>query len=172
MRGRPRNWAKLKAFTTSARGVLSTGDTHQIVIRSGYMSLPDRVKYSAELTMPNGGSQTIVSVLNGLKGWSQVGGDVIDMPREIYTIMQSEAYLQWITSLVPLKDAANHADGRAGEQDRGKTALGVKVARQGKPDVQLYFDPESGLLAKAVFSRRSQARCWNATTAPTRTTTG
>ncbi len=39
-------------------------------------------------------------------------------------------------------------------QVKGKPALGVRVSREGKKDISLYFDKATGLMAKAEMRKR------------------
>jgi hypothetical protein len=91
----------------------------------------------------------LIVAVNGTKGWRSGGGTVKDMTKPEVEEHRAEAYVAWLMSLLPLKEAgfelAPLAEVKIGEVP----AVGVKVTRKGYPDVKLYFDKKTGLLAKA-----------------------
>ncbi len=104
--------------------------------------LPGRAKMVVKLD--KGGQ--IIQVLNGDRGWSSAGGMVNEMPREGIDELREEVYVEWLTTLVPLK--------KEGFTLTPVAALGVKVSSKGHNDAILYFDKDSGLLVK--FERQSR----------------
>jgi hypothetical protein len=89
-----------------------------------------------------------VIVVNGSKGWTRMGGDTTDMAAEQVAEQIENLHVNWVSRLHPLTDKAFTLT-LAGETKVGdKPAVGVKVAHRGRRDVTLYFDKESGLLAK------------------------
>jgi hypothetical protein len=85
-------------------------------------------------------------VLDGDKGW--VNG--AEMNAEQLKEMRESNYAGWVSTLLPLKDKAFTLSSLAETTVGGKPAVGVKVSHQGHRDVKLYFDKESGLLAKVI----------------------
>jgi hypothetical protein len=108
---------------------------------------PDRQKIDIEAEA-DGQKFRLVHVLNGDKGWVRFNDDTEEMDKEELAEAQEEAYAEWVTTLVPLKDKA-FTLAPAGEVNVEKRpALGVRVSRKGRRDVNLYFDKETGLLVK------------------------
>jgi hypothetical protein len=90
------------------------------------------------------GNVQIVMVINGDKGWA--GPAEMDKPR--LKEMREEAYVLWLTTLVPLKKEGFTLSTLPEAKVNDQPANGIKVAREGHADVNLYFDKQSGLLIK------------------------
>src|SRR5262249_3453195 len=90
-----------------------------------------------------------IMVLNGDKGWVKIKGTTRDMTMQELEEHREGTYSVWVMSLLPLKDKA-FGLAVLGERKVGdRPAAGVKVTRKGHFDVNLYFDQETGLLAKS-----------------------
>jgi hypothetical protein len=151
--GSDQQLGKLSNYVQTARGTLTlpTGDVP--VSRTAYVNPPDRIKYDAQIGQP-GQRQQIAICLNGLKGWNQLGGPVMDMTPPQYDVMQDEAHFLWVASLVPLKQKSFTLTALPRATVAGKPADGVKVSRAGRGDVQLFFDAGSHLLVKGTYKAR------------------
>jgi hypothetical protein len=90
-----------------------------------------------------------VMILNGDKGWIQMGGETKEIDKEQLAAQVKDHKAGWITTLVPLKDKAFKLTTIDGTDVKKKPAVGVKVTREGYPEVKLYFDKQSGLLVKS-----------------------
>ncbi len=62
----------------------------------------------------------------------------------------------WICTLLPLKDKAFMLSVIGEAQVEKKPAVGVKVTRKDYPEVQLYFDKDSGRLVKSAYRSFAQ----------------
>jgi hypothetical protein len=96
----------------------------------------------------NGTKGTRVQVVNGDKGW------IADMgTREMRAAELLEArdglYASWVGLLAPLQDPAFKLAPLGSIKVGERPAVGVKVSHPGHPDLNLYFDQETGLLIKA-----------------------
>ena len=60
-----------------------------------------------------------------------------------------ELYAHWLASLVPLKDKGFEYSPVGSVTVDGKDAVGVRVSCKGRPDVNLFFDKETGLVIKS-----------------------
>lgn len=58
-------------------------------------------------------------------------------------------YLQWITTLVPLREKTFELSSAGEITIRGRPTRGILVQRDGYPDVVLHFDKATGLLTKS-----------------------
>jgi hypothetical protein len=109
---------------------------------------PDRLRFEAKLNI-GGGELTILQVVNRDKGWFSFNGD----PQEFNDDMRAEAREQLHAGRVADLRGVRGPDvtlTTAGEIKVGaKTAEGVRVARKGYRDVNLYFDKDSSLLLKS-----------------------
>ncbi|MCI0742600.1 MAG: hypothetical protein L0Y72_26505 [Gemmataceae bacterium] len=90
----------------------------------------------------------LTQVVNGNKGWSKLNDELKDLPKEEIEEEKHGIYAQWISNLHPLKDKGFKLASVGEAQVNDKPALGVRVSREGKRDVNLFFDKTSGLLVK------------------------
>jgi hypothetical protein len=89
-------------------------------------------------------------VLDGKKGWISYDGATFDLDADFLNRIEKSIYADRVCGLVTLvKDKGYTLSGLGESQVKGKPALGVRVQSEGKPDVLLYFDKESGLLVKS-----------------------
>jgi hypothetical protein len=90
-------------------------------------------------------------VLDGDKGWLNFDGATYDFDKERLDRVQKSIYTDRVCALVTLlKDKGYTLTALGESQVKGKAVLGVKVQSEGKPDVSLHFDKETGLLFKSA----------------------
>src|SRR5262249_36966217 len=147
--------ARRKVCISKSRGVmvLPPGPTEMPTQREGKFVLPDRMKWSGEISPP-GGKVGFVITLDGTKGWLMQSGAPRDMFPPERDAVQDEAYFLWISSLIPLKEKGYTLSALPTIQVNDRPALGVKVDSQGHSSVQLYFDQRDSLLVKGVYQSR------------------
>jgi hypothetical protein len=109
--------------------------------------LPERFRMSIELGSGPDRSRVVVGV-DRAKGWQSTGGMVADLSRERLDELREEAYVLWLTTLTPLRQDGFELTPLPEVRVGGRPLAGVKAASKGHADVKLYFDKESGLLAK------------------------
>jgi hypothetical protein len=98
--------------------------------------------------------QTIemIQVSDHGKGWRSMNGEVSALTQEELDNVRRDRHIERVSGLVALLKGKDFTLTAADEtRVHGKPALGVKVSYPGQPDVTLYFDKESGLLAKYVY---------------------
>jgi hypothetical protein len=71
------------------------------------------------------------------------------MPPERLAEQKEEIYAAWVADLVALKEKMFTLSSLGETNVDGKPAVGVKVSSKGHRDINLYFDKETGLLAKS-----------------------
>jgi hypothetical protein len=109
-------------------------------------SLPDRVRLEFDIDKR---LQTVI-VLDGDRGWQRDSGPAAPLSPTRRREVREDAYVWWITTLVPLLSAPGFKLDTAPEvQVNGEPAAGVKVVRKGYADTTLYFLKRNGLLVKA-----------------------
>jgi hypothetical protein len=114
--------------------------------------LPERVRREVDVRAGDQKLHTLV-VVNGDKGWQSSGGAVTELTPERRKELREDDYVQWLTTLLPLKkDTSLQLTPLPETKVNGEPALGVKVSRKGYPDVKLYFDKKSRLLVKTERS--------------------
>jgi outer membrane lipoprotein-sorting protein len=87
-------------------------------------------------------------IMNGEQAWESADGMTQEITAKKLTAMKDEVYGLWVTSLLPLRDPAFKLSLLPESQVDGKPVQGVRVSRDGRRDVSLYFDRETGLLVK------------------------
>jgi hypothetical protein len=144
---------KLKGITMKAKGkvVIMGMDLNFTVEASVQMPNKTRTQFEGDF---QGNKFTRLQIINGSKGWVSMAGMVTDMPENELINGQEEMYADWVSTLVPLSEAA-YTLAPLGESKVGDRAVvGVKVTHKDHKDVSLYFDKETGLLSK--LSRRAK----------------
>jgi hypothetical protein len=93
-------------------------------------------------------------VVNGDKGWLKAGGETKEMTKEELAAQQNDLRAGWISFLLPLKDKAFTLTTIGETKVDDRQAVGVKVTRQGYPEVKLYFDKSTNLLVKSEYKTK------------------
>ena len=135
--------ARVVSRTTS--GFVMQGGKQVPFAGTTLLRLPDQVRLALTLDK----RFPIVTVVNGDKGWQlPPGGSVTELTREHLREIREEAYVWWLTTLVPLRKESFTLTPLPDIKVNGEPAAGVKVASPGHSDVRLYFDKRTGLLAR------------------------
>jgi hypothetical protein len=140
--------AKWKAATWKTKGTFHGLGAPVPYAGEWAMQLPDKSKIVMELDAM-GQKLTFTMVYDGGKGWIKVNDMKMDMDKERLDEQREALNSMQVTKLVPLKgqDYKLSLLGETKVDDR--PAVGVKTARTGYRDVNLYFDKGTGLLAKS-----------------------
>ncbi|OAI47671.1 hypothetical protein AYO44_09235 [Planctomycetaceae bacterium SCGC AG-212-F19] len=109
---------------------------------------PDR----ARITNRFAGEEDI-QVVNGDQGWVRTKGQTRALGKEELADFKEDLYTDWVTTLLPLTEQEFVLARLAGAKVGNRPAVGVRVARKGHRDVELYFDEQSGLLVKKRITR-------------------
>lgn len=140
--------AKFTAVTSTFKGTFHGMGQELPITGQVATQGPDKVKMDMEIEA--GGQKIhIVNVIAGDKGWTRVGTDTTELPKDAVDEAREHTYAGWVATLSPLtgKEFTLVATGETKVND--KPALGVKVSSKGRRDVDLYFDKESGMLVKS-----------------------
>jgi hypothetical protein len=106
-------------------------------------------KFRQQLDMEiNGQKVTVVTVYDGKKGAIDVNGQKLPPDDKITGVLKDAAYQMQVGRLVSLKEKGYELSTLGETQVNGKPALGIRVVKQGYPDVNLFFDKEKGLPVK------------------------
>ncbi|HJZ59538.1 MAG TPA: hypothetical protein VKE74_31630 [Gemmataceae bacterium] len=141
-------------------GILNFGGMKFAYTADWYVLPPDTMRF--DLTAEFMGQKVrITHVVNGDKVWDSADGMTREVAGEKKQYSLNAVYLMSVYSLKPLTHDEGFKLATAGEKEvSGKPALGVRVERQGKPTVTLYFDKVSGLLAKAEVKVKDEFQDW------------
>lgn len=90
------------------------------------------------------------AAFDGKKGWEKSGDTVQDMPEKKLAEFKNQIYTMWVSHLAPLKGKGFTLTSLGESKDGERKLVGVKVSRKGHGDVSLFFDKETGLLAKTA----------------------
>src|SRR5437660_11621355 len=87
-------------------------------------------------------------IVNGEKCLVCMGGNMEEMNEEQVTEAKEGMYAGWVATLAPLKGKDFTLAPLGEEKVSGRAAVGIKVSSKGHKDINLYFDTETGMLAK------------------------
>src|SRR5262245_4672798 len=111
--------------------------------------MPDKIRFDIEVENPKGGTFSFSRVVNGKKGWQGSVRGTRDLKEAEVAQIVDELYAHWLASLVPLKDKGFELSPLGIVTVDGKDAVGVRVSCKGRPDVNLFFDKQTGLAIKS-----------------------
>jgi hypothetical protein len=139
--------ARHKAMTWKANGVFHAFGAALPYTCNYFFQVPDDIRF--EMTFEMGGQKIeLVVTSNGEKGWEKGMVQVREMAKEKFAEFKHETYLFWVLTLVPLRDPAFALSALGESKFNDRAVVGVKVSRKDHRDVLLYFDKETGLMAK------------------------
>jgi hypothetical protein len=121
---------------------------------------PFRRRVANELNgILNGITIDVLLVVNGKKAWMSVQGTSQEVTGEQLEKLVAQAYQQHVMSLAPLLIEEEFKLSTAGEIEvNSKKAAAVKVERNKKQALTLFFDKESGLLAKVEMKAKDESQ--------------
>lgn len=142
--------AKMKAATWKMKGTFH-GLGMPLPFTGEYaFQLPDKSKIVIEFDA-GGQKASFATVYNDGKAWRKFNDDVTELDAEKTAEQKEAMYFNNMVRLLILKDKAKDFTFKLlGEsQVEKRPVVGVKVSGKGHRDITLYFDKESGLLAKS-----------------------
>ncbi|HEY1378171.1 MAG TPA: hypothetical protein VGF55_15320 [Gemmataceae bacterium] len=118
--------------------------------RIAYLALPDRIKYDATITV-GGQPQSVVLAVDGVHGWKRMTGVIQDMASAEYDSVKTDLDDWSLITLLPLRRKDATLKSLPAATVGGKPAAAVSVTRPSRPDAQLYFAADTGLLVRVRF---------------------
>jgi hypothetical protein len=112
--------------------------------------LPDKFRDSIEFTVMNM-KINVVTVVNGEKVSLELNGKEIDGADKVKKAIQDTGHVMDVGRLVTLKDKAYELSLIGEDKVEGKKVIGVRVTKKGQKDVSVFFDKETGLIAKLEY---------------------
>ena len=111
----------------------------------------DKIRTIIEGTV-KGETFKVVLVVNGKKGWIQIGGKTKALDKAELLEERTQMYADWVASLAPLRKKGFKLSPVGEVQVGGKPAVGIRVERDGRPAVSLFFDKKNHRLVKSEFA--------------------
>jgi hypothetical protein len=141
--------AQLRTMRIKVEGTaeLAPGQPRVALIVEDTWQMPDRYKSTSTVSL-GGQKITQTQVIDGDKGWVQVGSTIQDMPKESLAEMKEQKYGEDLDRLGFRNDKGVELSLIDEVKVDGKPAVGLLVKSRGHRDVKLYFEKETGLLAK------------------------
>lgn len=149
--------SKNKAGQTKSKGKITLPGVGEAEYSQevAYM-LPDKFKDQMELKVA-GQTLNILTIINGDKVTLEVNGMAIDEAKKVKEALADAGHVMDVCRMVTLKDKAYELSTIGEDKVEGKKVVGVRVSKKDQKDVGLYFDKETGLLAKVEFRTTDQA---------------
>jgi len=140
--------AKTNMAKAKAKGTVSIGNMQLPFTMDAATNVPTQSRM--EILFDLGGMKIkAVEVYDNGKGWSAQNGDVKEADKETLEESKLSLYTSRLTSLTPLlTDKALTVALLGEEKVNGKPAIGIKVSSKEQKDVKIYFDKDTGLVAK------------------------
>jgi hypothetical protein len=112
--------------------------------------VPDKLREAMELTIA-GMSINTLTLVNGDKMVLEVNGKEMEVPDQAKTALKDVGHVMEIGRLVPLKDKKYELSLIGDDKVEGKKVVGIRVSAKDQKDVSVYFDKETGLIAKLEY---------------------
>jgi hypothetical protein len=141
--------AKLRTMRIKAEGTLVPAPDQPAIefTVEDTWRMPNQYKSTSTFAV-KGKKITQVQTIDGESGWSQIGGEAHDLPKEDLAEMKEQKYAEDLDRLGFLEDKAVEMSVLDEIKVDGKPAVGVLLKSKGHRDVKLFFDKASGLLVK------------------------
>jgi hypothetical protein len=97
----------------------------------------------------------VISGFNGKEGWVKAGDKDVKVTDDMLPEFKEAAFVaSHVWQLIFTKDKAVKYALSGEVQVKGKPALGMVISREGKKDIKVFFDKNSGLIVKAETRKR------------------
>jgi hypothetical protein len=144
---------KNKGLRTKSKGTLHIQGLDLEYNQEVSVQMPNKFKEVMQLTVMNK-NVTVTSVFNGKEGWILADGNEVKVTDEILDEFKEAAYSMQLMQGLFMKDKSVKYAALGAVQVKGKPAAGVRVSREGKKDINLYFDQGTGLVTKVEMRKR------------------
>jgi uncharacterized protein (UPF0216 family) len=142
--------SRVKADRVKSRGTLFIDKLEVPFSAETTVQMPAQIKNVIHFAPDQ--KRTLVQILNGDKAFVTLDGQPQKIEQAALNEMREILQLERAIRLVPLLTDKSFELAPLGESKvNERTVVGVKVSVKGRKDLRLYFDRESGLLAKSEF---------------------
>jgi hypothetical protein len=132
---------------TKGRGTINVGGGTDFTVESTMQS--GKIRGVVQMSIA-GQEVTLITVFDGVKAWQKVNGETKEQAGDLLDDARENAYVARLRRLAFLKDKSLELSPLGEAKVNDRPAVGIKVVSKGHRDVNLYFDKESGLLAKTT----------------------
>jgi hypothetical protein len=139
--------AKVTTHTWKAKGVMTAMGMKLEYVANYTFAAPDRFRFDIDIDA-GGMKIKITAATDGKSAWEQMGDMLREMEKVKSTEFHHSTYVMGLSMLFPLKDKAYTLTPLGESKHADQTVVGIKVAREGKRDVSMFFDKKTGLLTK------------------------
>lgn len=139
---------KLLASTYKMKGTFHGMGAEMPYTGEAAIQLPDKSRMALEFDV-GGQKFTFVMVFAGDKGWMKAMDMNIEMDADRVAEQKESMHLNQVARLIGLRDKAYTLAPLGDSKIDTQNVVGVKVSSKGRRDINLYFDKETGLLAKS-----------------------
>jgi len=141
------NLAKFPALTLKGTGkYYGMGEAIDYTVEIA--SQARQFRFSLDMTVMNFDLK-VIAIVNGDKGWEKVNDDVKEMPADELAEHKDNMHSQAVVRLLPLKDKDYKLSALGDVKVGDQPAVGVRVSRKGRRDVNLYFERPRGTWSRA-----------------------
>ncbi len=112
-------------------------------------------RYRSDLKMSLAGQEIPASVLlTETESWRHANGQWTKLTEAEMEYFRIARYADLVSELVPLRDKVYQLELLPETEVEAKKAVGIKVTREGKPEIALYFEKDSGLLCRVNYKAK------------------
>jgi hypothetical protein len=142
---------KMRAAKLKSKGKINIPGAGELEFtqETAYM-LPDKYRDGIDFSIM-GMNISVRTYVNGDKVLLEVNDKEIDMADKVKAALKDVGHVQEVARLVPLKDKAFEVNLIGDDKVEGKNVVGIRVSKKGQKDVSMFFDKETGLLAKLEY---------------------
>jgi hypothetical protein len=138
---------KNQGVRTKTKGTLHVGGMDLAFTQEVAIQMPNKFKEVMDLTVMDKPVK-VTSVYNGKEAWLRAGDQDVKVTDDILNEFKEAVYVMSLSQGVFLKDKSVTFSVVGEVKVNGKPAVGITASRKGNKDVNLFFDKETGLLAK------------------------
>ena len=143
---------KMKAGQTQNKGKMKLPGVGEVEFTQEIsFLLPDKFKETLNLEIANQ-KVTVTTIVNGDKVSIDANGTAVDINDDIKKALKEAQQMMSAARLVPLLKEKEYELSVIGESKvEGRPAVGVHITAKGRKDINMFFNKETGLLAKIEF---------------------
>jgi hypothetical protein len=143
---------KLRTFTAKGQGIAYMASGTLEGTRSATFAFPDSFRLTMELNV-EGVNRTSIITFQAYTAWAQQAGQPAEeMGPENSIEIGNTVHAYWLATLMPLNDGSVTIGSIPNLTAAGKSMVGIRALRRGRPQVNLYFDNETGLLGRLTYA--------------------